>query len=290
VSLPDESRKPRPGTLHVVATPIGNLRDITLRALEVLGRVGVVAAEDTRHTRKLLTAHGIRTRLVSLHAHSTESRIEELLDRLLAGDDVALVTDAGAPSVSDPGASLVDAAIRRGAPVRAVPGPSAVTAALSIAGLQTADFRFLGFLPRAKGKRRAIVSDAAAAGCALVLFESPARLRALLEDLEAVVPERSVAICRELTKIHEEVVRGLPRDLLDAVSGPVKGEITVVVGASRPRVHQADASDREASLETARELRRQGMSTGQVAKILASELEVSRSDAYRLILTDERKD
>lgn len=283
----DEARPPPTGTLHVVATPIGNLRDITLRALDVLKAVAVVAAEDTRHTRKLLAAHGIKTRLVSLHAHSSEAKVEELAERLSAGDDVAFVTDAGCPAVSDPGAQLVDAALRRGVPVRAVPGPSAVTAALSISGLQTADFRFLGFLPRASGKRRAVLGEAAASGCAIVVFEAPTRLRELLEDLATVVPERSIAACRELTKIHEEVLRGTPREVLDRLDAPVRGELTIVVEAARRRDPAGEGADPAAVLERARQLRRQGMSTGQAAKTLASECGLARSEAYRVILADE---
>jgi 16S rRNA (cytidine1402-2'-O)-methyltransferase len=283
----DERILPSTGTLYVVATPIGNLRDITLRALEVLKTAAVVAAEDTRHTRKLLTAHGIKTRLVSLHAHSSEAKVEELAERLRSGDDVAFVTDAGCPAVSDPGSQLVDAALRRGAPVRAVPGPSAVTAALSISGLQTADFRFLGFLPRAAGKRRAALGEAATAGCAIVVFEAPTRLRELLEDLALVVPERTIAVCRELTKIHEEILRGTPREVAERVTATVRGELTIVIEAARRGERRPDEIDPSATVERARQLRRQGMSTGQAAKMLSAEYGLSRSEAYQMILADE---
>jgi len=274
-----------PGTLHVVATPIGNLRDITLRALDVLRAATLIAAEDTRRTRKLLSAHDIRARLTSLHARSPEKRIETLIEHLLSVGDVAYVTDAGSPVISDPGSQLVDAAHRREIAVRTIPGPSAVTSALAVAGLPADDFRFMGFLPRGRGKRRNLLSEAGAAGCALLLFESPGRARALLEDLAEALPDRRIALCRELTKVHEEVLRGTATELLAALPEKPRGEMTVVVAAGPPS--GASEVDDEALLSAARELRAQGLSTRQAAKQLATELSISKTHAYQLIVHDE---
>src|SRR6266545_195181 len=192
------------GRLYVVATPIGNLEDVTLRALRVLGEVRIVAAEDTRTAGILLSHHGIKARLVSYTDHNKARRIPELLDHLNQGD-LALVSDAGTPAISDPGVDLVAAAREAGHEVVAVPGASAVVAALSIAGLPTTGFRFAGFLPRTAGDLQRLLQEQVRRPETLVAFESPRRLRRTLEVLSAVLPERRIAVCRELTKLHEEV-------------------------------------------------------------------------------------
>jgi 16S rRNA (cytidine1402-2'-O)-methyltransferase len=225
------------GTLYVVATPIGNMGDVTLRALEVLRSAAVVAAEDTRLTRRLFARHGIETPMVSYHARSPASREAQLIGRLEAGDDVALVTDAGTPLVSDPGAELVREWIGRGGRVVPVPGASAVLAALVAAGLPAARWSFDGFLPRRGRERKDRLAEIAAARRTSVLFEAPGRVAATLRDLAgACGSSRQAAVCRELTKLHEDVRRGTLLDLaVGAETDPPRGEVTIVVaGAPEP--------------------------------------------------------
>lgn len=225
------------GTLYVVGTPIGNLEDLTLRALRIFKEVDLIACEDTRHTRLLLTHYGIAKPLVSYHEHNERRRTAELLPRLEAGASIALVSDAGTPALSDPGYVIVHEATARGIPVVAVPGPSAVTAALAVSGLPTDRFVFLGFLPRKSGQRKRVLGEIAAVPWTLVLFESLHRLRDMLEDLREVLGDRQVAITRELTKRFEEVIRGTVTEVLQHFSGTEpRGEFTIVVaGATRRR-------------------------------------------------------
>ncbi|MFN8620969.1 MAG: 16S rRNA (cytidine(1402)-2'-O)-methyltransferase [Chloroflexota bacterium] len=228
------------GTLYVVATPIGNLGDITLRALEVLKGAAVVAAEDTRLTLRLWARHGITTHLVSYHAQSAPAREAELLARLAAGEDVALVTDAGTPLVSDPGEGLVGAWAARGGRVVPIPGPSAVLAALVASAIPAPRWAFEGFLPRKGGERRARLARIAADDRATVLFEAPGRTAATLRDLAATCgPERAAAVCRELTKRHEEVLRGGLGELAArlAAGEGVRGEVTIVVAGASGGAH-----------------------------------------------------
>lgn len=233
-------------TLYVVATPIGNLGDVSLRALDVLRSVPLVAAEDTRLTRRLWARHGIETRLVSYHAHSDAARTARLVTHLEAGQDLALVTDAGTPLVSDPGEGLVAAWADRGGRVVPIPGPSAVLAALVASALPVARWGFEGFLPRRGRERRARLARIGADDRATVLFEAPSRLASTLADLaSACGPDRRAAVCRELTKRHEETWRGKLPDLAARASGAaVRGEITVVVEGLR-----VGATGREASWE-----------------------------------------
>jgi len=223
-----------PGTLYVVATPIGNLGDLTFRALEILRGVAVVAAEDTRLTRRIWARHGIETPLVSYHAQSGPAREAELIARLGAGDAVALVTDAGTPLVSDPGEGLVAAWAAAGGRVVPVPGPSAVLAALVASGLPAPRWAFEGFLPRRGSERKARIARIAADDRATVLFEAPGRTAATLADLAtAAGPARRGALCRELTKRHEEVRRGTLAELAaGAAADPPRGEVTIVVAGA----------------------------------------------------------
>ncbi len=227
------------GTLYVVATPIGNLEDLSFRAVRVLQEVGVIACEDTRHTRLLLQRHGIGTPLVSYHEHNEASRTPELLHRLQTGESIALVSDAGTPLLSDPGYPLIRQAIASGVTVVPIPGPSAITAALSVAGLPTDRFVFLGFLPRRSAERRRALGAVATIPWTLVLFEAPQRVMATLRDLQVTLGDRSVALVRELTKRFEEVLRGPVAEVLDQVQRiPPRGEVTLVIAgapaASRP--------------------------------------------------------
>lgn len=218
------------GTLYLVATPIGNLEDITLRALRILSEVGLIAAEDTRTTRKLLTRHGIKARLASYHQFSGEGRTRALLN-VLQDDDVALVSEAGMPTISDPGYPLVRTALDHGFPVTAIPGPSAVVTALAVSGLPTHQFVYLGFLPRKPGERRRMLASLQGEERTAVAFESPHRMRRMLEDLNNVLPERPLALCRELTKVYEEVYRGDAASALEHFVQP-RGEFTVVIGGA----------------------------------------------------------
>jgi len=222
------------GRLFVVATPIGNLGDVTLRALEILASVPLVAAEDTRHTRRLFARHGLATRLVSYHARNAAARGPELLAHLRGGADLALVTDAGTPLVSDPGGELVAAWAAEDGPVVPIPGPSAVLAALVAAGIAGPRWAFEGFLPRSGRERRTRLARVADDPRTTVLFEAPGRLAATLADLVAACgPDRRAAVCRELTKIHEEVRRGSLTELAAAAAGGeivARGEVVIVVG------------------------------------------------------------
>jgi 16S rRNA (cytidine1402-2'-O)-methyltransferase len=228
------------GTLYVVGTPIGNLGDITLRAVETLKSVERVAAEDTRRTRALLSHLGISGKpLEALDAHAAPQKLERLLDRIERGESVALVTDAGMPAVSDPGAELVARAVARGIDVRVVPGPSAATAAVALSGLVNGPFWFFGFLPRRAGKRREALARIAATAEPVVLFEAPGRVGKTLADLAELAPERSAAVCRELTKLHEEARRGM-LDELARGDDAWRGEVTIVLGALAPTNEPVD--------------------------------------------------
>lgn len=224
------------GRLLVCATPIGNLEDVTLRVLRALGEADAIACEDTRHTRVLLDRHGIQAAsLVSLHEHNERARSPQLADRVRAGETIALVSDAGMPLVSDPGYALVRACIRAELPIEVLPGPSAVLNALILSGLPPDRWRFVGFLPRKRGQRERLLADTTET---LVAFESPKRLPITLELLAQEHPLRPVAVCRELTKLHEEVARGTAAELAERYrERPPKGEVVLVVGARS----QADA-------------------------------------------------
>jgi len=270
-------------TLYVVATPLGNLGDLSPRAAELLRRVPVVAAEDTRRTRGLLTHLGASPRLLSFHAHSGEHRLDTVLDILLDGRDVALVSDAGTPGVSDPGADLVAAARAGGIAVVPIPGPSAVATALSAAGLPADRYLFLGFAPRKGGERTRLLARAAAEEWSVVLFEAPNRLGTLLQDLARVAgPERQVTVGRELTKLHEEFRSGTLAELADYYSEhDPRGEITVVLAGTGAPAPEEDRTDEAA--EHAVELLAEGLSRREVARRLTESHGLSRNDAYRLV-------
>jgi 16S rRNA (cytidine1402-2'-O)-methyltransferase len=271
------------GTLYVVATPLGNLQDLTLRAAEVLRRVDVVAAEDTRHTRPLLSHLGAAPQMLSFHAHSDERRIESLLGVLHEGRSVALVTDAGTPAISDPGFELVAAARAAGIQVVPVPGPSAVATLLSAAGLPADRYLFLGFIPRKGSERARLLARAAEEEWSIVFFEAPNRAVALFEDLAAVAgPGRRVTVGRELTKLHEEIVSGTLADMVGYYTkSEPRGEFTVVLeGTGQP----AAAPDRSAeAVELARRLLAEGHTRREVAQQVAAELGLARNAAYRLV-------
>ena len=227
------------GTFYIVGTPIGNLGDITGRAARVLSEVDLIAAEDTRITRRLLNHLGLRTPLVSCNQHNWQARLPSLRQALESGD-VAMVTDAGMPAVSDPGSEIA-AAVAAGFPLEVIPGPSAVTAALAVAGLPADSFLFLGFLPRRRQERQAALAQVAALPYTLVIFEAPHRLRPALEDLWSTLGDRQIAVCRELTKRHEEVHRSSIAAALEHFTNP-RGEFVLVV-AGRAAVKESDAPE-----------------------------------------------
>jgi 16S rRNA (cytidine1402-2'-O)-methyltransferase len=220
------------GTLYLVATPIGNLDDMTLRGLHILESVPLIAAEDTRHTLKLLTHFGLRRPLISLHAHNEARQLQTIVSRLQQ-HDVALVSDAGTPALSDPGVRLVSAAVAAGYPVVPVPGPSAVLAALVSSGLPTNQFTFLGFLPRKRGELERMLREAGEVKRTFIFFESPHRIAKTLAIMASVLGPRSLVVAREITKVHEEFLRGTPATLLEHFEkSPPRGELTVVVAGS----------------------------------------------------------
>jgi 16S rRNA (cytidine1402-2'-O)-methyltransferase len=264
--------------LAVCATPIGNLDDVTLRVLAELREADVVLAEDTRHTRGLLSRHGIEARLVSYHEHNEAARAAELVPRLLAGERMALVADAGLPGVSDPGGRLVRAALDAGVPVTVLPGPSAVETALVASGLVGERYAFVGFLPRRESERAALWAELSSWEWPVVAFESPQRLAASLRSLASGAPAREVAVCRELTKRFEEVVRGPASELADRFAEGTKGEITVVIG---PGESPGAARRGEAALAAVAELVEAGTPRRVAAEIVSSLTDVSRNDLYR---------
>lgn len=272
------------GTLYLVATPIGNLEDVTLRALRVLREADLVLAEDTRRTRILLDRHGIAARPRSLHAHNEVARGAEALAALAAGRDVALVSDAGTPLVSDPGERLAAAAIAAGHPVVPVPGPSAVLAALAGSGLPAVPFAFLGFAPRRSRERAERFAAWRARPETLVLFESPHRLAATLRALDEALGPRPACVARELTKLHEEWARGTLAELAERFAGGARGEVTIVVGPAPPGAAEAVVPpDPRPVGERIAALRAAGLGAREIAAALAKELGRSRSEVYALV-------
>ncbi len=280
------------GTLFLVATPIGNLEDITLRALRILREADAVLAEDTRRTKTLLAHHGIDAALQSLHAHSSQERVEQLAGELEGGKTFALVTDAGTPLVSDPGSALVQAALARGVTVQAIPGASAVISALCVSGLYTDQFRFVGFVPRSGKRRRAALQDIALSRLATVLFEAPGRLADTLVDLRKVCGDgRRAAVCRELTKLHEEVARGSLAELCERFPEAPRGEITLVIEGKAAH-EQDEGGDDELEVveaddieESIRARLERGMGAKEIARELAALHGVDKRELYAKVVS-----
>jgi 16S rRNA (cytidine1402-2'-O)-methyltransferase len=269
------------GRLSVVATPIGCLEDITLRAIRILREAELILAEDTRHTRTLCSKHGINTPLRSFHAHTNDDKVDLLLAELVAGAHYAMVSDAGTPVVSDPGVYLVSRAANAGIEVEAIPGPSAVLTALCVAGLPVRRFVFEGFLPRSGGDRTRALDRIAQSAITVVLFESPHRIHATLNDLERTLGgDRQIALCRELTKMHEQTIRGTAAEVRSELADPARGEITVVI-EGRP----ADAPVEDIDLGAlVVEWQREGLSTKEMTQKLQRDLGWKRNAAYQAIL------
>ncbi len=264
--------------LAVCATPIGNLGDVTLRVLEELAAADAVLCEDTRHTRILLERHGVRARLLSYHQHNEAARTAELVPRLVAGERQALVSDAGLPGVNDPGNRLIAAALAAGVPVTVLPGASAVETALVVSGLAGEQYRFAGYVPRSEKDRQALWQELAIWPHPTVAFESPRRLPATLASLAAADPDRPVAVCRELTKLHEEVVAGTAGALADRYRESPKGEVTLVIGPARLVVDETEARAAVAELVAA------GAPRGAAASVVARLTGTSRNTLYRQTL------
>jgi 16S rRNA (cytidine1402-2'-O)-methyltransferase len=261
--------------LAVCATPIGNLQDVTLRVLDELREADLVLCEDTRHTRVLLERHGIAAKLQSYHEHNEAQRVAELVPRLLAGERIALVSDSGLPGISDPGARLIDAAIDAGVRVSVLPGASAVETALVASGLVAERYQFVGFLPRGEAQLGALWTELAAWPFSVVAFESPQRLPRTLASLARALPDRPAAVCRELTKRFEEVVRGTAAELAARFSEPPKGEIVLVLGPAQV------VRDDEAPLAAVAELVEAGLPRRRAADVVSRLTGIARNRLYR---------
>jgi len=276
-----------PGTLYVVATPIGNLEDVTQRALRVLGAVDLIAAEDTRHSRKLLDHFGIATPLTSYHDHSEREKAPRLVDKLLAGSDVALICDAGTPGIADPGYRLIGAAIESGVRVVPIPGASALTACLSVSGLPTDRFAFEGFVPARAAARRSFYEDLSDESRTIVCFEAGRRLGESLRDLERALGRRRVVVGREVTKMYEDFSRGRVDEVAERLAGaPVRGEVTLLIaGASGvPRADLVEVRRRIA------ELRGEGNGMKEISRKVAAETGWNRREVYDLGIAETKNE
>ena len=280
------------GTLYLVATPIGNLEDITHRAVRLLREVSVIACEDTRHTRKLLNHYGINTRTISYHEHNERERGLELLRLLEAGSDVAIVSDAGTPGISDPGFQLARLAVEGDVRVVPVPGPSALIAALIASGLPTDEFFFAGFLPARSGARRTKLAELRSIPATLVFYEGPHRIAATLRDAQEILGEREAVVARELTKMHEEIVRGRLSNLCSRFSSSesARGEMVLIIDRTviKSEVENAGTVVSIDALVTA--LEAEGLDHRSALKKAARELGISRDEAYRRLVAERGRE
>lgn len=273
-----------PGTLYLVATPIGNLADITHRALQVLKDADLIACEDTRHTHKLLQHYGIATRTISYHEHNEQQRATQLIDLLKQGSDIAVVSDAGTPSISDPGFRLVRAAVENEIPVVPVPGPSALISALIAAGLPTDEFFFAGFLPPRSNARRARLNELQSVPGTLIFYEAPHRLAATLKDAHEILGEREAVVARELTKVHEEIRRGLLSELSRHYENEEpRGEIVVLIDRN---VIPATTNQAVSVAALVDQFEQDGLDHRAALKKAARELGLSRAEAYRRLIAE----
>lgn len=274
----------RTGILYLVATPIGNLEDITLRAARILREVSVIACEDTRRTRGLLTHLNIQAPTMSLHEHNERARIPQILAMLREGKSVGLVTDAGTPAISDPGAALVADAARAGFTVVPIPGASAVTSAVALADFPADRFAFVGFLPRKRSDRKKMLQSLAGLPMALVMFEAPHRVREALRDIEDVFGPRRMLLARELTKVHEEVLRGTVADVRASMGEALKGEVTLLIEGATETPSGGEQMPREGARDFVEALLAQGLSRRDAARALAVAYHLPAREAYRIAL------
>jgi 16S rRNA (cytidine1402-2'-O)-methyltransferase len=280
------------GILYVVSTPIGNLEDITHRAVRVLSEVDVIACEDTRHTRKLLNHYGVKTKTVSYHEHNERERAAQLLESLESGSDIEIVSDAGTPGISDPGFRIVRLALESGVPVVSVPGPTALISALVASGLPSDEFFFGGFLPARKSQRRTRLMELASIPATLVFYEAPHRIAESLRDAREILGEREAVIARELTKLHEEILRGHLSELAQRFSTGkegARGEMVLmidrkVIGAATPASDSSEISSLVAALEA------EGVDARSALKKAAKKLGISRDEAYRRLSAERSRE
>jgi len=274
------------GVLYVVATPIGNLEDISLRANRILKEVNLIAAEDTRHTQNLLNHYDIRTPLTSYHEHNERTKARPLVERLLQGQNIALVSDAGAPAISDPGYRIIVEAIRAGIQVTPIPGPSALTSVLSVSGLPTDRFVFEGFLPAKKKERRDRLEALRDEMRTIVCFEAPHRLLESLRDIYDLLGDREVVVAREVSKVYEEFLRGLTGELIDKLAArEIRGELTLVIKGS---AGQSPVSEALLRAEI-RKLKGDGMKVKEIAQVLATKHSLAKREVYRMVLRDDEQ-
>ena len=282
------------GTLYIVATPIGNLEDITHRALRLLREVDLIACEDTRHTRKLLNCFGIKTKTISYHEHNERERAEELCKLIESGENVAIVSDAGTPLIRDPGFAIVSAAIARSIPVVPIPGATAFVAALVASGLPSDQFFFAGFLPARASSRRAKLEELRAMPATLIFYEAPHRIGTTLKDALNVLGDRRAAVARELTKLHEEIVRGSLDELAERFSarGPARGEMVLLISGADETASRAVAKPEDQPARLAArvsELEHEGLDSKAALKQAARELGLKRAEAYRLMVAQKQR-
>ena len=277
------------GTLYLVASPIGNLEDITFRAVRVLKEADLIACEDTRHTRNLLDHYGIDKPLISYHDHNEATRAPELIARLREGTTIALVSDAGMPLVADPGYRLVRAAVSEGIPVHPIPGPSALVTALAASGLPTDAFRFSGFLPPKSGQRRAVLEAIKSEQATVIFYEAPHRILETLADIDQILGARPVVVARELTKTHEEFLRGTAAEILAVLQSrpAVKGEITLLIGKASRR--ESPASNEAGIEEAVAACMREGLPRMDAIKAVAKRQRLSKRAVYQLVNIPPKK-
>jgi len=276
------------GTLYLVATPIGNLADITHRALQILKDVDLIACEDTRHTHKLLQHYGITTKTVSYHEHNEQQRTAQLVEQLKQGSNIAVVSDAGTPSISDPGFRLVRAAIENDVPVVPVPGPSALISALIAAGLPTDEFFFTGFLPSRSNARRTRLNELRAVPGTLIFYEAPHRLASTLKDAYEILGERETVVARELTKLHEEIKRGRLSELSSYFEDNDKARGEIVVLIDRTVIAETTVKTESTIAALVDRFEQEGMDHRAALKKAARELGLSRAEAYRKLVATKR--
>jgi 16S rRNA (cytidine1402-2'-O)-methyltransferase len=275
-----------PGTLYIVATPIGNLEDITLRALRILKEVDLIAAEDTRHTQHLLRHFDIRTPLTSYHDHNEQTKARQLVARLQQGESIALVSDAGTPTISDPGYRLLLEAIQAQIKIVPLPGASALTTVLSASGLPTDRFLFEGFLPAKAGERRDRLQMLRDETGTLIFYEAPHRLKQTLDDIHAIFGDREMLLAREVTKLHEEFLRGSVSELIQQIDDrEIRGEVTLVISGARGE-NQVSVDQLKSEIE---ELRSKGMRVKEIAEVLGERYSLAKRELYRIALENENR-
>ncbi|MFO7986051.1 MAG: 16S rRNA (cytidine(1402)-2'-O)-methyltransferase [Desulfatiglandaceae bacterium] len=285
---PSPSSDAQPGTLYVVATPIGNLEDITLRALRVLKGVEIIAAESVSHTKSLCEHYGIRKKLVRYHQHNQVARARYLVDQLSSGGEVALVTDAGTPGISDPGVYLIDQAMRQGIRVSPIPGPSAVITALSVSGMPTGNFLFLGFLSNRRGRRKKELTALRTETRTMVFFESPHRVVAMLTDVRDILGDRDMVMLREMTKVFEEIKRGTVTDVLTHMdSEKIRGEFTLVISGTGVSAPEAAVINERVLNRIESLLKAQTQSVRDIAETVSKEEGLAYRDIYKQCLSQK---